>query len=113
MPDIRRLVRNAGGRSLPNSPRGAIPSARTAAGWLGKGLFFCIMLGLLALTLVETTPLLVALLAGVALSVMLKIVLPTGRFKGAARALYSGEAGEEAYDETTETATGVFGRLRR
>lgn len=100
MPDIRRRLRSV---DLPEREDFTV---KTAFRWGSRGLF--VALFLVALSLSFTADVLVlALLASVVIAQMLYVVLPVENIRARAYSLWSGEAGEEAYEELEDRGGGL------
>lgn len=95
MPDLRKKLRGGSRKAGRAAERPGV----TIAVLLSK-ITFVVLLGFLILYSITADVLLLAILASLAVGIMLRSVLPTGRFKGWVRSLWSGEAGETAYNST-------------
>lgn len=70
-------------------------------------LFFGVLVALVAVSL-SADIVAIGILAGVMVSQMLYVILPMDRIRASARRLYTGEAGEEVYEDLENRG----GRLR-
>jgi hypothetical protein len=95
MPDIRRRLRSA---QLPD--REDI-GPRLVFRWSAMGVFFVAMVALLIIS-VTADIVLLGILAATLLSQMLYVILPMENIRAKARRLYTGEAGEDAYEQLEE-----------
>lgn len=101
MPDLRQRLRST---SLPG--RGAL-SLQNGFRLASMLLFFAVMIALILVS-VTADIILVAILASVLVAQMLHVLLPMERIRAKARTLYTGEAGEDVYDELDDRG----GRLK-
>lgn len=101
MPDPRRLL-----RSIDPPGREAV-TLRNAFRAGSVALFFVLM-GALILVSLTADIVLAAILAAAVLSQMLWVILPKERIQARARALWTGEAGENAYEEIEDRGGGLL-----
>lgn len=95
MPSPRKLLRGSkrAGQSAASHP--GVTVARIAS-----KLLFVLVLMLLILYSIATDVLLLGVLASFVVGLMLRAILPTGRLRDSIRSVWSGEAGESAYETT-------------
>lgn len=101
MPDLRRSLRSV---DLPGREDVTL---RNAFRLTSIALFFGTA-AMLVLVSITADIFLIALFTGVLLSQMLYVILPMDRIRGKARALWTGEAGEEAYEELEDRGGGLL-----
>ncbi len=95
MPDIRRRLRSV------DLPEREDVTVRSAFRWSSRAVFIGLFLVAVALSFTADA-IVVALLASVLLAQMLYVVLPMNTIREKAYKMYSGEAGEQAYEELEE-----------
>lgn len=92
MPDIRRRLRSV------DLPEREDVTVRTAFRWGSRAVFVGLFLIAVAISFTADA-IAVALIGSVLLAQMLYVVLPVNTLREKAHKLYSGEAGEDAYEE--------------
>lgn len=101
MPDLRRSLRSV------DTPSREDITLRNTFRLTSIVVFFAVMVVLIALSLTADV-VLVTILAGLLVSQMLYVILPMDRVRAKARALWTGEAGEEAYEELEDRGGGLL-----
>lgn len=101
MPDLRRRLRSV------DPPGREDVTLRNAFRLTSIVLFFGVMFVLVSISLTSDI-VVVAVLAGVFLAQMLYVILPMDRIRGKARALWTGEAGEDVYEELEDRGGGLL-----
>lgn len=102
MPDLRRRLRSV---ELPSRDD---LTGRKLAGLASRVLFVVLLIAAVAISL-SADIIAVAILASVLVAQMLYVLFPMDEIRGKARSLWTGEAGEEAYEELEEGTN----RIRR
>lgn len=101
MPDLRRRLRSV------DPPGREDVTVRNVFRAGSIALFFLVAAALVFVSLTADI-FLVVLLSGVLLSQMLWVLLPMRRIRARARALWTGEAGEEVYEELEDRGGGLL-----
>ncbi|MFC4553545.1 MULTISPECIES: hypothetical protein [Halorussus] len=83
-------------------------SGRSIAKGVSIGLFFALVLVFLVLS-VAANSVVIVVFAGVILSQFLYVVLPIQRIRGKAHRLWTGEAGEDAYEDAQSYRSKAWG----
>jgi hypothetical protein len=100
MPDIRRRLRSVDVPSRDDF------TAKTAFRWASRALFVGLFV-LAVLLSFGADALALTILASVLIAQMLYVVLPVRRIRARAYSLWSGEAGEQAYEELEDRGGGL------
>jgi hypothetical protein len=101
MPDLRRTLRSV------DTPGREDVTLRNTFRLLSMLVFF-LMMGALVVLSLSSDVVLVTILAGVLLAQMLYILLPMDRIRARARMFWTGEAGEEVYEELEDRGGGLL-----
>lgn len=97
--DLRQWFRSA---DLPDRED---VNGKTAFRLLSMAVFFGLLFGLVAVS-ISADIVFIAILAGVLVSQMLWVILPMKKIRARARRLFTGEAGEDLYDDLDERRGG-------
>ena len=95
MPDIRRRLRSV------DVPDRSSFTLKNAAGWASRGVFVLLLVAGVMLSL-SADMIALTVIASVLVAQMLYVILPIRRIRARARMLWTGEAGEEAYENLEE-----------